>query len=439
VGLLPLQYFVVNQRIVRPFLFLFALGFFQGNLPGQNLIANGGFEEIECPENPINSITVTPNWYVTGADAYWMHWDCPLDPLVVQSVAAIDLGLLPNSGNGYISFESSILQNGFFISEGIGTTLAEPLEGERYYLLEYAYLYYPRTPSPDHPGIDCGPLPEQAISVYTAYEEIDGTYTYAYPDFGFPYLAEVSINGALQLLNEGSAREDFIFREWFDYWDCFQAAGGETDLAIVGNNLEIQATSACFEAENSTNIYFEGFAIDDVRLFLLPERLDTLILLCDQLATVDLDDLIPTPLIGKATLLWEDGTTSSIRSFSNPGFYEAALQLPCTTIPISIEVDEDLCQVAVYVPNAFSPNFDGVNDRLGPFVDAQLPIQNFLFRVYDRWGNLLFQTEDPIATWDGTFRGQRLGAGVYSWILEFTLVDGQNMPIRKSGDVVLLP
>jgi gliding motility-associated-like protein len=79
----------------------------------------------------------------------------------------------------------------------------------------------------------------------------------------------------------------------------------------------------------------------------------------------------------------------------------------------------------VYVPNSFSPNGDGVNDRFYVFGDEGLELK--LLRIYDRWGAEVFRIEngklnDPAWGWDGNFRGQALNPGVYvyyaSWILD---------------------
>lgn len=76
---------------------------------------------------------------------------------------------------------------------------------------------------------------------------------------------------------------------------------------------------------------------------------------------------------------------------------------------------EDNCYIAV--PNAFSPNGDGINDYLYP-LDAY-KAQDLRFLVFNRYGQLVFQTSDWTQKWDGTQNGQPLPADVYVWTLVY--------------------
>lgn len=81
----------------------------------------------------------------------------------------------------------------------------------------------------------------------------------------------------------------------------------------------------------------------------------------------------------------------------------------------------------VLVPTGFSPNSDGANDVL--YVRGQEGVKIKTFRVYDRWGELLyeardFKINDPTFGWDGTFRGQAMNQGIYVWYAEVEYIDG---------------
>jgi len=93
----------------------------------------------------------------------------------------------------------------------------------------------------------------------------------------------------------------------------------------------------------------------------------------------------------------------------------------------------------VYVPTGFSPNGDNQNDRLWPV--GQEGVQVLDFQVFDRWGELVFQSKnfalnDPDAGWDGTFRGQDAAPGVYVWMMEVEYRDGARERMR--GETVLV-
>ena len=90
----------------------------------------------------------------------------------------------------------------------------------------------------------------------------------------------------------------------------------------------------------------------------------------------------------------------------------------------------------IYIPNGFSPDGDGVNDLFYPF--AGPGVTDILdFKVFDRWGDLVFadggfMPNDPTHGWDGTFRGQRMGTGVYTYFIEVRFEDGVS-EVYKGG------
>ncbi|MBV9986777.1 MAG: gliding motility-associated C-terminal domain-containing protein [Chitinophagaceae bacterium] len=90
----------------------------------------------------------------------------------------------------------------------------------------------------------------------------------------------------------------------------------------------------------------------------------------------------------------------------------------------------------VFVPKGFTPNGDGQNDRLYPTL-VQFQKLNY-FKIFNRWGNLVFQTNDttPGNGWDGRYNGKDQPAGTYAWILE--AVDADGNLVQRSGNVLLL-
>ena len=71
------------------------------------------------------------------------------------------------------------------------------------------------------------------------------------------------------------------------------------------------------------------------------------------------------------------------------------------------------------VPNIFTPNNDGINDVLKMELSPSLLSTGiYSFRIFDRWGAMLFETNDFFQGWDGTFNGKRLPAGVYIYFIE---------------------
>ncbi len=94
----------------------------------------------------------------------------------------------------------------------------------------------------------------------------------------------------------------------------------------------------------------------------------------------------------------------------------------------------------VFIPNAFTPNGDGVNDRF--YISAAPEVRRVRsFYILNRWGETMFNREnflpnDPDLGWDGFFKGQRMPAGVYVYVTELELANGDTTIV--SGDVTLV-
>lgn len=93
------------------------------------------------------------------------------------------------------------------------------------------------------------------------------------------------------------------------------------------------------------------------------------------------------------------------------------------------------CEGVIYFPNAFTPNSDGLNDRFRP---KQLNIVRFKLLIYNRWGEKVFETDDPSLGWDGTFRGTQCPAGVYVYSSTFGLSLRTDDNGKKDGVVMLI-
>ena len=88
-----------------------------------------------------------------------------------------------------------------------------------------------------------------------------------------------------------------------------------------------------------------------------------------------------------------------------------------------------------YMPNAFTPNGDGVND----FIEVYGNKEEFTYLsvdIYDRWGEKVFESTDAGFKWDGTYRGTPLPPGVYVYMLAITFRSGQS--ISNKGGITLI-
>lgn len=142
--------------------------------------------------------------------------------------------------------------------------------------------------------------------------------------------------------------------------------------------------------------------------------------------------------------VWEYDETLSDTSSANP----LAFPLETTIYRVYAE-DENGCTVSdtvivyvyrtpckdggVFLPNAFSPNGDGVNDVLRV---RSLRVTELYLAVYDRWGQLMFETDDQNKTWDGTYGGKPLDSGVFGYYMKAKCDSGE--VIEKRGNISLL-
>ena len=85
------------------------------------------------------------------------------------------------------------------------------------------------------------------------------------------------------------------------------------------------------------------------------------------------------------------------------------------------------------VPNAFSPNGDGVNDVVK--VEG-MGIVELTFRIFNRWGELVFETHDVNQGWDGIYKGTLQEMDVFTYTVQATLINGQAVPLK--GNITLL-
>jgi gliding motility-associated-like protein len=87
-----------------------------------------------------------------------------------------------------------------------------------------------------------------------------------------------------------------------------------------------------------------------------------------------------------------------------------------------------------YLPTAFTPNGDGLNDLIRPYLIGMKGLKSF--SIYNRWGNLIFFSKTYGEGWDGKTQGLEQAAGVYVWILEFYNAD--NKVVMEKGTLTLV-
>jgi gliding motility-associated-like protein len=219
-----------------------------------------------------------------------------------------------------------------------------------------------------------------------------------------------------------------------------------------------QNPTVCYNIESSQAPGGTGYFYVDLRVINTVQDTaylhDSIRVLPSPLANINAGAVSTTIQTGDAVSLNASSYTSGATSYS----WTPALDLSCTDCGITeasplqttmyiveatnsvgcSDYDSILVRVSlkcgeVFVPNAFSPNGDGKNDVLRVKNNCFLQV---LFRIYNRWGELVFQTEDPNVGWDGTYKGSPLDAGVFVYFVEGVLSD--KTTIDKKGNVTLI-
>nr|WP_299203740.1 choice-of-anchor L domain-containing protein [uncultured Brumimicrobium sp.] len=135
------------------------------------------------------------------------------------------------------------------------------------------------------------------------------------------------------------------------------------------------------------------------------------------------------------TYQWDlgNGASSTVvhpnNTYDYPGTYDITLiatdQYGCVdtiTKPITI-----LDEFYLYIPNSFTPGDNRVNTS---FSVSAIGIEEFYIKIYNRWGELLFQSDDVDFEWDGTFNGEMVRDGTYVWKIEYRSIHDDELQLK---------
>jgi gliding motility-associated-like protein len=132
---------------------------------------------------------------------------------------------------------------------------------------------------------------------------------------------------------------------------------------------------------------------------------------------------------------WNNGDTTSSITVDLSGRYQVLDSNVCGSYTAYINVTSKQCVCKIAIPTAFSPNNDGKNDFF--YILTQCPLQNFLFDIYNRWGQKIFQSNAVMDKWDGSYRGVQQPLGVYVYYLHYR-DPYTDKDISQTGNVTLL-
>jgi len=143
-------------------------------------------------------------------------------------------------------------------------------------------------------------------------------------------------------------------------------------------------------------------------------------------------------LLGKSILnssyLWNTGERTDSIKVTGPGLYTLTMENVCGIFNDSIQVDYKVCDCKPFVPNVFTPNNDGKNDKHGPLMKCK--VDKYEFIIVNRFGEVVFRSTDMLQKWDGTYKGTSCDVGAYYYLLKIKNISGTDE--LKKGDVILI-
>ena len=116
------------------------------------------------------------------------------------------------------------------------------------------------------------------------------------------------------------------------------------------------------------------------------------------------------------SVMWNDGSETSVFVATETGRYTVQLSNICETVADQIFIEFYECCVA-QVPTAFSPDSSGKNDIFRPLFNCK--INDYRFKIFNRWGEKVFESTQLSQGWDGTFHGTKALPDAYTWALEY--------------------
>ena len=112
------------------------------------------------------------------------------------------------------------------------------------------------------------------------------------------------------------------------------------------------------------------------------------------------------------------GAVTPALTVAAQGIYTVTVSNNCGSSTATSSVSFKDCECRIYMPDAFTPNGDGVNDEIGLHYDC--PNASYLsLRIFNRWGEKIYETNDLLGQWDGKYRGTAQPSGVYVYSLDF--------------------
>ncbi|HVM87872.1 MAG TPA: gliding motility-associated C-terminal domain-containing protein [Puia sp.] len=132
---------------------------------------------------------------------------------------------------------------------------------------------------------------------------------------------------------------------------------------------------------------------------------------------------------------WQDGSVLTDYPVTQAGIYSVIAQNGCGTDTAIVKIDFRACECDLTLPDAFTPNGDGVNETFRPLHPCNMT--NYYMKIFNRYGQLIFESSNLMKGWDGTYGGIKADSGAYIWMSTYINTDTKQRKFRK-GTVILV-
>ena len=231
-----------------------------------------------------------------------------------------------------------------------------------------------------------------------------------------------------------------------NYNDCALADTIRVD--VVGNLSATVDTSICWgqnymaggRLQSATGTYYDTLVVANGC-----ERITTTYLRVKAKVAVNIgrdtcltsgDSMDLRAIVDNASdITWQDGSHDTFYKVTDPGNYWVTATVNKCVGSDTVHIKK--CPVAIpfFLPNAFTPNGDGLNDSFGASVTN---LADFYMIIYNRWGQVLFETNSSGQGWDGKYNNDYCESGNYVYVVTYRNPDNADETIKATGSVTLV-
>ena len=133
--------------------------------------------------------------------------------------------------------------------------------------------------------------------------------------------------------------------------------------------------------------------------------------------------------------LWSTGSTSNQIIIQDSGYYWVDITDICKNYKEDFHLSLEDCSCMMAVPNVFTPNGDGLNDFFFPVINCVF--EEYHLVIFNRWGQLLFETNNQNEKWDGTYQNKEVPEGVYFYLIDYRQPYNDGKDAQHSGSITL--